>query len=165
MIHGINVGMFYYKDKWVISGYCGNNVYSRQFCYRNNKNITDISSLIEKPFWELWEFRGWKLPDPVLNRCYMFACHPEENILKLVGGRYLNFPRNFSDFSRDMNSYPFPELDMEKLALENNWECVTRIELDPTRILQLIKEGEDSAKIPVPENEPPVGKQFFPPFL
>ena len=90
MIHGCNVGMFYYREQWVVSGYCGNNVYSRQLCYRNGKGIAEISQIISDKFWTLWKTKGWKLPDPLNKRCFMFSCHPEEGILKLVGARLKN---------------------------------------------------------------------------
>jgi hypothetical protein len=87
LVHGTSVGLFSYQGQWVVSGYCGNNVYSRQLCYRNNRDITGISEVISDLFWGLFKSRGWKLPQE-LNRCYMFVCHPEEDILQLVGARF-----------------------------------------------------------------------------
>ena len=56
-----------------------------------------------------------------------------------------------------MNVFPFPEIEVELVAKENGWECVQRIELDENKVVNLLVEGEKIAKMPIKEDEPPIG--------
>ncbi len=72
MMHGCSAFLFYFNNTWFVSSYCGMNVYAKHLCLQHHVARHEISKVVTKEFWKLWEEKKYILPDPSLQRCCIF---------------------------------------------------------------------------------------------